>query len=267
MKRSEFIKQMTEHGTQTASRTDNSPRGYSTVAVEDIKPGDNVILNNSIVTIEADEPQKPQGLYKAGIALEEDMEMCEAFDEIERNPEAVIIGHGRKVNICECKYKSAFCSDMEKTGREHLGFDFLYIIVYYNGFIWSINPATYYPFTDTNNPGRINATPYLLIDGCAKIQCGYAQPFEGLEKLQTPHRSPLKGVYKQPITYYIRDFLRIFESQAGNREKAIYNAPHVCFEVQNDNGHRVIRCAKLEREPDGVREYFEIDTIGGKITG
>lgn len=56
MKKSEFIKQMTEHGTQTVSRTDNSPRGYSTVSVEDIKPGDDVILNNSIVTIEADEP-------------------------------------------------------------------------------------------------------------------------------------------------------------------------------------------------------------------
>lgn len=60
MKHNEFIKQMNEHGTQTASKADNSPRGFSTVAVKDIKPGDKVILNNRFIEIEADEQTEAQ---------------------------------------------------------------------------------------------------------------------------------------------------------------------------------------------------------------
>ena len=208
-----------------------------------------------------------KNIYYAGIELAKDLKMCEVFDKIESNHDAIILSHGRKVNIIECKYTNTYSPKMEPTGAEHLGFEFHFITVYYRGIIWSIQPATYYPFTDVNNPGEINATPYLLVDGNKKIQCGYSQPFNTLEELRTPPKSPLKDVYANPITYHINDFIRIFKKQAGNREKDIYNAPNICFEVQNDNGHKVIRCAKLERDPDGVRRYFDIDIIGEKITG
>lgn len=81
MKKSEFIKQMTEHGTQTASRTDNSPRGYSTVAVEDIKPGDNVILNNSIVTIEEDEQKTAPTLADVAAQRAENAQAIKALKD------------------------------------------------------------------------------------------------------------------------------------------------------------------------------------------
>ena len=209
-----------------------------------------------------------KGIYKAGIELEKDLAMCAVFDECDRNDDAIIIAHGRKENIIECEYKNNYSCETVATGKTHVGFAFHYVTVYYRGYIWNIEPSTYYPFTDENHPGQINATPYLLYDGLYKMQCGYAQPFDGLESLRIPTtESPLKGVYKNPLFWNISEFLRVYNEKAGAREKSIYNAPHVCYAIVDNNDHKIIRCAALERDPDGVRRYFDTDVKTWRIVG
>ena len=88
MKYNEFIKQMTEHGTQTASKADNTPRGYSTVAVEDIKPGDKIIINNNIVEVEADEPKTAPTLAEIAQQRAENVQAIKALKEKEEETRA-----------------------------------------------------------------------------------------------------------------------------------------------------------------------------------
>ena len=206
-------------------------------------------------------------LYKAGIELEKDLEMCRIFHTIEGCADAIILSHGRNAEIIEMRYKNNYSSDMEKTGKTHRGFEYEYIYVYYNGYIWNISPSTYYPFTDYNNPGQINATPYLLIEGSKKIQCGYAQPFNGLELLSVPEKTPLKDVYKQPISWYLYEFIRIYEAEAGDRERDIFNQPHIIFDVLREKDHKIVRCAALDRDAYGVRVFFDVDVVLGRIVG
>lgn len=206
-------------------------------------------------------------LFYAGLELEEDLKMCDIFDTLEQCDDVIILSHGRNVEIIEQRYIKPFSSDRENTGKTHNGFEFHYINIYYNGYIWNIEPAQYYPFTDKNNPGAICATPYIFTGDNTMQQCGYSIAFETLEDLKNAPAAPLKGTYPKKITFYRNDFIKIYQAQAGNREKAIFNAPHILCEIQRDENAHIIRCAKIEREPDGARLYFDIELKRGKITG
>lgn len=206
-------------------------------------------------------------LFYAGLALEEDLKMCEIFDTLEQNDEVIILKHGRNVEVVEMRYIKPFSSDREETGKKHIGFEYHYIIIYYNGYIWDIEPAAYYPFTDDNNPGAICAMPYIFTGDNTMQQCGYKIAFESMDDLTTPPARPLKGTFSHPIIWNRNEFIKIYQAQAGNREKAIFNAPHILIELQQDDNAHIIRCAKVEREIDGQRLYFDIELKRGIIAG
>lgn len=206
-------------------------------------------------------------LYKAGLELEKDVAMCEAFDYLESCDDVIILSHGRNVEVVEMRYKNKYNNEREETGKQHNGFEFHYINIFYNGYVWNIEPASYYPFTDENSLGAICATPYILTGDNTIQQCGYKIAFETLDNLKTIATTPLKGTYKKPITNTRDKFMQIYNTQAANREKAIFTAPHILHEVQRSESVHVIRCTKIEREQDGTRLYFEIELNRGKITG
>ena len=120
-------------------------------------------------------------LYYAGLKLEEDLAMCQVFNELKANPDVKILSHGRKNEIIECEYDR--WGELRKTGAKHLGFEFHYINIQYRGFVFSIEPATYYPFTDVNHPGSINFVPYLIRNEHHIAQCGYAFAYESIESI------------------------------------------------------------------------------------
>ena len=120
-------------------------------------------------------------LYYAGLSLEEDLAMCQVFDELEANPDVTILSHGRKNEIIECEYNR--WGELEETGAKHLGFEYHYINIQYKGFVFSISPSTYYPFTDENYPGPINFVPYLIMDEHHIAQCGYAFRYDNIESI------------------------------------------------------------------------------------
>lgn len=207
-------------------------------------------------------------LYYAGISLEKDLQMCKFFDELAKNDDVIILKHGRDCLIHECKYKNNYSTDREDTGRIHTGFESHYITFYYKGRIYNLEPSSHYPFTDENDPGEFNVVPYELIDGWSKKQIGYCTAFESIKDLSK--FDPLrKGdvVYEHTIPFYVnkQDFLNIYYKKAGNREKEVYEAPHICYLVEDTKEHKVVRCAKLDRDEYGVRKYFDIDITRGEI--
>ena len=207
-------------------------------------------------------------LYYVGLTLEKDLKMCEFFDMLSKNDDVIILNHGRNCKIHECKYKNNYSTDREDTGRTHIGFEFHYITFYYKGRIYNLEPASYYPFTDENDPGKFNVVPYELIDGWYKKQMGYSTPFESIKDLTKFDPLRVRDVVYQhsiPFTVNRQDFLNIYYKKAGNREKGIYESPHVCYLVPDEKEHKIVRCAKLDREPDGVRKYFDIDMLQGEI--
>lgn len=120
-------------------------------------------------------------LYYAGLKLEEDLALCKVFDELEANPDVKILSHGRKNEIIECEYDR--WGELKPVGISHLGFEFHYIIIQYGDFVFHIEPATYYPFTDENHPGKINFVPYLIIDHEYIAQCGYSFKYENIQDI------------------------------------------------------------------------------------
>lgn len=211
--------------------------------------------------------------YYAGIRLEEDLAMCQIYDELEANDDVIILNHDRTALVHEMRYINGYSTDRENTGRTHLGFDFSYITFYYKGRVWSVEPSTYYPFTDDDNPGPINVRPNKLIDGWFTQQEGYATKYEDISscdeskidriKLHKNERLPLRDI---PFTINKAKYESILKTLGGAREKAIYEAPHICYIVEDTKDRKVVRCSKLEREPDGVRLSFDIDMNHEKIT-
>lgn len=141
--------------------------------------------------------------------------MCAIFDAISTNADAIILRHGRDAKIVEMRYKNDYNLDREPTGREHVGFEFHFITVFYGGYVWNIEPSTFCPFTDVNNPGEIGATPYIFTGDNTIQQCGYTIPFEKLDDLEECRTAPLKGTCPRPVIQERNEFMKIYQAQAS----------------------------------------------------
>ena len=172
-------------------------------------------------------------LYYSGIVLEKDLLMCKIYDALEANNNVIILRHGRDTLIHEMKASGKWGENRKDTGRTHLGFSFHFITIFYRGTIFSIEPSSYYPFTDENNPGMINFVAYKT-DGWNRTQESYSIEYQGIqsldEYLDNNLSKNIKGVPTNSVPFYKqkRDFEKILEKEGGFREKAIYNSAHIC---------------------------------------
>lgn len=146
--------------------------------------------------------------FYAGTALEKDLEMCKLYDELERDDRFEIVGSGRNVEVVEMRYKNNYNAEREETGKTHIGFNFYYINVKYKEFVLNIEPASYYPFTDENNPATINAVPFVIIGENKRIQSGYSFPARSVEEIiknvernYEAFKRPLKCACERPIKW------------------------------------------------------------------
>ena len=208
-------------------------------------------------------------LYYAGYRLNQDLGLCEIFDELSNNDDVIIIAHGRDTLIHEMKYTNTFSSDMIDTGKTHIGFDYSYIIFYYKGMVYHVEPSS----IDVMVGASYYYTPYKLIDGWYQNQVGYPAAFRGIESLDGNYER-IRGQKDdtsicRSIPFYARkdNFESILNKVGGFREKDIYSQPHICYGVKKEGevSPSVIRCTKLERDSDGVRKYFDLDIKKGQI--
>lgn len=146
--------------------------------------------------------------YYAGSALAKDLEMCKLYDELERDNRFEIVGSGRNVDVVEMEYVNNYSTEKRETGKTHIGFNFYYINVKYKELVLNIEPASYYPFTDENNPATINAVPFVIIGENKRIQSGYSFPARSVEEIiknvernYEAFKRPLKDVYARPIKW------------------------------------------------------------------
>lgn len=208
-------------------------------------------------------------LYYAGYKLETDLGLCKIFDELSNNDDVIIIAHGRDTLIHEMRYTNKFSSDMEDTGKTHIGFKYRYIHFYYKGMIYHVEPSS----PELMVGSLYYYTPYKLIDGWYQNQAGYQTAFKGIKSLDGDYQkiktNKIDKDISRSIPFYVKknDFEEILNKKGGFREKDIYSQPHICYGVQKKGEVRpsVIRCTKLERDSDGVRKYFDIDIKIGEI--
>ena len=143
-------------------------------------------------------------LYYAGIALQKDLEFCEILEEIENTHGVYVISKPDPYTVIEMKYKNAYNSEREETGNTHTGYYYHYITFLYEGYIFSINPSSYYPFTDSNDPGKWNFTVFNLVSPIQKQQASYNYEYKNINSIKDMISSrhgwnALRGTNKQYI--------------------------------------------------------------------
>ena len=216
-------------------------------------------------------------LYLAGISLAKDLEFCKILEEIENTKGVYILSKPEEHTVIEMKYINAFSNKREETGKTHIGYDYHYITFLYNGLVFSINPASYYPFTDENNPGQWNFVTYLLTTPGTKQQASYSIKYENIKSIDNYIKKAsfktLKGTNKQNINIHIhygveKQIKEIVNRCGGYREKEIYN--NGCFFDKSEtwnNEHKVINVLSILPDEDGYRAGFAVDLVTGDICG
>ncbi len=215
-------------------------------------------------------------LYLAGISLAKDLEFCKILKEVESTKGVYILSKPEEHTVIEMKYKNAFSNERETTGKTHIGYDYHYITFLYNGLVFSINAATYYPFTDANDPGQWNFVIYQLTTPGTKTQCTYSIKYEDFnsikEFIKNHNFKPLRGCNKQNINIHIhygveKQIKEIVNRCGGYREKEIYKN---CFFDKTEtwnNDHKVINVLNVLPDADGYRDGFAVDLVTGDICG
>ena len=217
-------------------------------------------------------------LYYAGLALQKDLEFCEIVKEIEGAPGVYVLNKPEQYEVIEMKYKNNFTSERIETGLTHIGYDYHFITFLYQGIVFTVDAASYYPFTDSNDPGQWNFRARQLTSPATSTQATYNikyEDFNSIEKFTQTHKTikPLKGCNKQNIDIHIhygveRQIKEIVTRHGGNREKEIYK--NGCFFERGgtwNNEHKVINVLNIYPGPDGYRDGFAVDLITGDICG
>jgi hypothetical protein len=216
-------------------------------------------------------------LYYAGIALQKDLEFCEILKEVENTKDVYILSKPEKHTVVEMEYIKGFSNKRKETGKTHTGYDYHYIIFLYKGLVFSVNPATYYPFTDENDPGQWNFVVYQLTTPATKQQATYSIKYENIKSIDNyisnNNFKVLKGTNKQYIHLGITSttetiIKNIVNRVGGYREKEVYN--NGCFFDKSEtwnNDHKVINVLSVSPDADGYRAGFAVDIVTGDICG
>lgn len=208
-------------------------------------------------------------LYLSGIHLEKDLRFCQIVDEIERNPLTYVIGKGAPCLIHEMKTEGTRRTD---TGITHIGFDFYYVTFIYRGMLFNVEPASFYPFTDENDPGMFNFVPYT-VSRTRQAQLDYKHAYEDLGSIDAYLESETRRT--RPLTLHRQIFYSILDQDiapivakfGGNRERTIWDD---CFCIRSEtwsNEHKVVECLSLQADPDGHRDAFMVDLVTKRICG
>ncbi len=223
-------------------------------------------------------------LFYQGMRLEEDFEMIKYLQEVQKNPEALVLEVPEEHLIHEMEYVNNYNHDRRDTGRTHIGYDYHYFTFFYKGFVIYVSSGMFYPFTDENYPGRYNFVLYARVDLCHKRQLTYNIAYEGLHSVDAwlggkrrrgdfirkidRKDLPNQCVHIGVCSEMQRNIKSIVEKYGGYREKNVFKqSPFLLRTGTWSNEHRVVHVVSSVAEPDGHRDSFDCDVVTGCICG
>lgn len=150
--------------------------------------------------------------------------------------------------------------------------EYQYISFVYDGKLYYIQAATYYPFTDENHLGKWNFI-VSSIDGInTKSQRTYYHAYDGVDSLKSYkwYNKPLTSAQKIDVLLNNYECIvkQVVVKNGGYREKAIIK--NGAFMVKGEtwnNEHKVIEILSIIPDADGYRDGFQVDCVTGSICG
>jgi hypothetical protein len=215
------------------------------------------------------------------LTLEKDLKFCAYMQELEDNPEVIIMSHGEKALVHEMKTdpRHGYARPRIDTGVTHVGFYSHWVFFYYRGKFYYVQPSDYYPFTDENHPGMFNFVPYIKGGSHHGIQSDYMHAYYGLASIdeykpetRRAHR-PLPGVDYKTMDFMIpygaeKKIDRIVKTYGGVREKEIWEEDPVSVRSETWNReHMVLNILSPMLDESGHHNSFSVDLITGTICG
>lgn len=213
-------------------------------------------------------------VFYGSIALQKDLEFCEIMRELHKNPGVLLLSEPEYAIVHEMKNVSGV---LKNAGKQHIGYLSHYVTFFYRGFLFYVQPATYYPFTDVNHPGRFCFMSYRRVGLAEKIQCSYFEAYDSLKSIvrwaDAHSARHIDEVMSRRIDGRIseNDAIRIRHfvgSLGGERERSIiHKAPlFLSTETWNDE-HRVVTVISDKSDSDGHRDSFGFDIVTNRICG
>lgn len=213
-------------------------------------------------------------VFYGSIALQKDLEFCEIMHELHKNSGVLLLSEPECVIVHEMQNVAGVLKD---AGKQHIGYSSHYVTFSYRGFLFYVQPASYYPFTDINHPGRFCFIAYRRVGLAKKIQCSYFETYDSLESIirwvDTYSARLIREVVARSIDNRISEndvarIRRFVKSFGGEREKQILRESPLFLssETWNDE-HKVVRVISDESDFGGHRDSFEFDIVTNRICG
>ena len=216
-------------------------------------------------------------LFYNGLELEKDVEFCKIMQELEENPHVLLLSDPEPCLIHHMVREHGVPWKFRNTGETHVGYRSHFVTFAYEGFVFYVEAAPYYPFTDKNFPGRYNFIAHIRVGRTQRVQCSYFEAYEGIQSIsewveaKRPmliENAPVRNIdYMISENYAKQIFYRVF-THGGAREKEIVDSTPWFLPTETWNyDHKVVRIVSDNPDPDGRRDAFEFDLVTQTICG
>lgn len=237
---------------------------------------DEALLDEILASAERKAGGEVEDRYRVGIGQEKDLTLYMYINELKHTHGVLILDEPRE-----------YCVSANASGRIDgvisIRYDFCFVTFLYEDMIFTVQPSTYYPFTDENYPGLFNFVAYQRIGRTGKRQASYQNAYTGFVSLRDWIRAwslrmragclLIKGANEQPICpcvgYDTANLIdRIVKQRGSFRERGVWNDAPILLKSETWNGaHQVIDIIGSTVDLYGHRESFSVDLVTKSICG
>lgn len=149
---------------------------------------------------------------------------------------------------------------------------FNYITFVYEGYLFYIQPSTYYPFWDENYPGKWVYVVSKITGINEKAQLTYYEAYTGFNSLVFPPPNAKHLTSGQKINVLMNNAeyacKRVIAIHGSAREKEFIRKGSFMAKgsTWNDD-HKVVNILSTKADPDGYFPGFQIDIVTESICG
>lgn len=149
---------------------------------------------------------------------------------------------------------------------------FNYITFVYNGYLFYVQPSTYYPFTDENYPGKWVYVVAQITGINEKAQVTYYEAYTGFDSLVFPHPNAKHLTSGQKINVLMNNAEYICKQVIAKKGSArelefIRTGAFMAKGSTWNDEHKVVEILSTKAGPDGYFPGFQIDIVTRSICG